>query len=78
MPSFWRQPVVVAAYRALGGAVVLAGAAYFGALAAGQPLRAAGISAGVAFFAYLSTRGVIEGLVDQTRATTPPLPPANA
>ena len=64
------QPWMIASIRAVGGGVVLAGAAFFGQLATGQSLKAAGIGAGVAFFGYLVTRGVVEGVIDQ-RASTP-------
>lgn len=62
------QPWLIASLRAVAGGGVLAGAAFFGQLAAGQPLKAASIGAGVAFFGYLVTRGVVEGIVDQTAA----------
>lgn len=64
----WQAPLVVATYRAVMGAVVLAGAAFFGALQGGATSRVAGIAAAVAFFGYLGTRGVVEGVVDQARA----------
>ena len=59
------QPWVIAGLRAIAGGLVLAGAAFFGQLATGQSLKAAGIGAGVAFFGYLVTRGAVEGLIDQ-------------
>ena len=62
------QPWQIAILRAAGGALVLAGVAFFGQLAAGQSLKAAGIAAGSAFFGYLVLRGGIEGAVDQRAA----------
>lgn len=65
MLNFWTQPIVVATYRALVGAVVLAGGSFFGALQAGGTTRAAWIGAGVVFFGYLALRGGLEGMLDQ-------------
>jgi len=62
------QPWLIAGLRAVAGGAALAGAAFFGQLAAGQSLKAAGIGAGVAFFGYLVTRGVVEGVIDQRAA----------
>lgn len=58
------QVWVTATIRATTGGVVLAGAAFFGSLSTGSSLRTAGIAAGVAFFGYLVTRGVAEGIID--------------
>lgn len=68
------QPWLVALLRALVGAAVMAGSAFFGQLATGQSVRAAEIGAGVAFFGYLILRGGLEGLVDQTASSKPPAP----
>lgn len=65
MAGFWQQPIVVATYRALVGAVVLAGGAFFGVLQSNGSTRAAEIAAGVAFFGYLALRGGVEGFIDQ-------------
>jgi membrane protein insertase Oxa1/YidC/SpoIIIJ len=65
-PSFWQQPIVVASYRAVIGASVMAGAAFFSTLQTGASTKIAGVAAGVAFFGYLALRAGVEGLIDQT------------
>lgn len=69
MRDFWSQPIVVATYRGLVGALVLAGGAYFGALQGGATAIDALIPAGVAFFGYLALRAGVEGWIDQKAAS---------
>jgi len=61
------QALQVALIRALLGALVTAGAVFFGTLASGAGTRTAGIAAGAAAFAYLVTRGGAEGLWDSSQ-----------
>ena len=76
------QVWVTATIRATTGGVVLAGAAFFGSLSTGSSLRTAGIAAGVAFFGYLVTRGVAEGIIDNLpssrTAAVQPIPSGSA
>jgi len=51
-----QQTLAAGLVRALVLAVVLAGSAFFGQLQSGSTVRAAGIAAGVAFFAALVLR----------------------
>lgn len=66
-----RSPLAVAAERACLTAVVVAGSAFFGALAQGASLRVAGITAGVAFFGILVVRFGVEGTIDQVGRSVP-------
>jgi hypothetical protein len=67
--KFWQQPIVVATYRALVGAVIAGGAAYFVATSQGGSGKVALAAAGAAFFSYLATRAAAEGVIDQARAS---------
>lgn len=66
--KFWQQPIVIATYRAVIGATVMAGAAFFTTLQSGATIKIAGVAAGVAFFGYLALRAGVEGIIDQTKA----------
>lgn len=68
MTDFWKQPIVIAGYRAIVGAAVMAGAAFFTTLQSGATTKIAGVAAGVAFFGYLALRAGVEGIIDQAKA----------
>jgi hypothetical protein len=85
------EPLKSALIRALIAGLVLAGSAFFSALAGDQAagqhlgqaqLESAGIAAGVVFFATIAIRGGIEGAIDHQaaanggrRASDPPPAP---
>jgi hypothetical protein len=68
MQNFWQQPIVIATYRALIGATVMAGVGFFAVLQQHGPTVDAEIAAGAAFFGYLALRAGVEGLIDQAKA----------
>jgi hypothetical protein len=63
--DFWKQPIVVASYRAVAGALIAGAVAYFAATNQGATNKVAlGVGAAAAL-SYLATRAAAEGLIDQ-------------